>query len=135
MGPRPFSRGRDSIRIAFHHTSEASMGPRPFSRGRSLRWSIVRTSRRRLQWGLDLSVEEGPLWRICFSPIPTLQWGLDLSVEEGTRAVGCRIPVCAGFNGASTFQSRKVDDATIAATKAWNASMGPRPFSRGRFAN
>ena len=63
-----------------------------------------------LQWGLDLSVEEGLVGSKVYDgdawSVP-LQWGLDLSVEEG--AIG------TGNNEVSPI-----------------ASMGPRPFSRGR---
>ena len=132
------------------------MGPRPFGRGRptSLRRGLVGLLS--LQWGRDLSVAEGagldgprrsrhgasmgprPFGRGRRRPraaLPCLcgllQWGRDLSVAEGggppagsRRGIEC-------FNGAATFRSRKADLYHLPG-QAWRASMGPRPFGRGR---
>ena len=83
------------------------MGPRPFGRGR------LANNRRssldaQLQWGRDLSVAEGPQSR---QPI---------SIAS------------ASFNGAATFRSRKVGQFRHAPHDYGPASMGPRPFGRGR---
>ena len=83
-----------------------------------------------LQWGRDLSVAEGT------NPIPrghtfsTLQWGRDLSVAEGTSR-GCPDRQSESFNGAATFRSRKGARLGDMHGRA-AASMGPRPFGRGR---
>ena len=132
MGPRPFGRGRsDMFSVDIGRTSElqwgrdlsvaegarsdqylrglpeASMGPRPFGRGRSKTIMSAPLARRLLQWGRDLSVAEGS--RRCKPPAGTisLQWGRDLSVAEGSWPPGL------------TRRFAK-------------ASMGPRPFGRGR---
>ena len=130
MGPRPFGRGRQIWRGIATPSGRASMGPRPFGRGRLPDYTalIPWTS---LQWGRDLSVAEG-VWRgahwrenMSFNGAATfrsrkgatsmslfvarnlLQWGRDLSVAEGIILI-------------------------LAEPPADDASMGPRPFGRGR---
>ena len=107
------------------------MGPRPFGRGRRTGLSKAAQSRL-LQWGRDLSVAEG-----CWRCRPTA-------------------PRCRRFNGAATFRSRKAvkdlrrlyalyalqwgrdlsvaegDDSISRTPSTGRASMGPRPFGRGR---
>ena len=86
----------------------ASMGPRPFGRGRK----HLPTKRRRNARGL--------------------QWGRDLSVAEGCRRRAARPLEVFSFNGAATFRSRKVGHQPRQRRALFNASMGPRPFGRGR---
>ena len=91
-----------------------------------------RSSPNQLQWGLDLSVEEGIDGSSNPEMIQPLQWGLDLSVEEGEEISqtpqwqvwlqwGLDLSVEEGRVGLSNPRSGQ------------RASMGPRPFSRGRF--
>ena len=113
----------------------------------------------RLQWGRDLSVAEGR-WPAYATPsqlprfngaatfrsrkgpgttpsstlVPLLQWGRDLSVAEGSAGKRPSSGRRCGFNGAATFRSRKVRPTPRAATSVEPASMGPRPFGRGRLA-
>ena len=81
------------------------MGPRPFSRGDTKK-RPGRDSRTKLQWGRDLSVAE--------------TWA-----ARETRSG----PRC--FNGAATFQSRRLRVQQVDQAARQLASMGPRPFSRG----
>ena len=83
------------------------MGPRPFGRGR--RHCCACLVRRDL-----------------------LQWGRDLSAAEGSSP-SCAPPSRATcFNGAATFRPRKVPSKVQSAKENLRASMGPRPFGRGR---
>ena len=121
------------------------------------RFSRAGYRRHQLQWGRDLSVAEGPpacrattAGAISFNGAATfrsrkgrrgrhgvgrvepLQWGRDLSVAEGALPPG--MPAAAlSFNGAATFRSRKVRAKGLA-MEIHCASMGPRPFGRGRIA-
>ena len=130
MGPRPFGRGRQvaprhkrhtppsfngaaTFRSRKDHTGpvplpprRASMGPRPFGRGR-----------------LNTSASAAPR---CarFNGAATFRSRKesDADMMAGEKA---------SFNGAATFRSRKEHDpAPIPLCRA--ASMGPRPFGRGR---
>ena len=129
------------------------MGPRPFGRGRAIHL-IVHAVVLRLQWGRDLSVAEGhptlrrrrPRRNASMGPRPfgrgrgsratrassprRLQWGRDLSVAEGLDN-DFLANAHKSFNGAATFRSRKADAPRRAAGPR-AASMGPRPFGRGR---
>ena len=82
------------------------MGPRPFGRGRKLA-STPTVANTELQWGRDLSVAEGSM----HSTSP---------------------PSTACFNGAATFRSRKDPNHGYGSAGPTKASMGPRPFGRGR---
>ena len=130
MGPRPFGRGRPArIPLARPHPP-ASMGPRPFGRGR-LAMLERRPEQVGLQWGRDLSVAEGPCASAGILTPAMLQWGRDLSVAEGSRWCRRAQPL-RRFNGAATFRSRKVHTPTRRSPSPHPASMGPRPFGRGR---
>ena len=83
------------------------MGPRPFSRGNPMRQREWFPCSRSLQWGHGLSAVE----------IPYL-------TDRGTF-------VHNGFNGATAFQPWKYLRLVPIPQAAWQASMGPRPFSRG----
>ena len=83
-----------------------------------------------LQWGRDLSVAEGLFARVHGRSRTPLQWGRDLSVAEGPPHNRGLLP-CACFNGAATFRSRKEGHHRQHEAHA-HASMGPRPFGRGR---
>ena len=108
-----------------------------------------------LQWGRDLSVAEGRAgWRRrrlqnCFNGAATFRsrkaaspWK---SAESTLRFNGAatfrsrKVVTPTGgpgnprsFNGAATFRSRKVHNARRLVLN-FTASMGPRPFGRGRF--
>ena len=86
------------------------MGPRPSGRGNPDFFHGMQLGSEWLQWGLDLPVEETSLHiEPCRQPRAELQWGLDLPVEETSRASSTRSTKTSGFNGASTFRSRKHD--------------------------
>ena len=129
MGPRPFGRGRLTTARATRAARHASMGPRPFGRGRAPATGTMPST----SW---------------------LQWGRDLSVAEGSSGIG-KAGGRHSFNGAATFRSRKVPNYILAdvldGLLQWGrdlsvaegaphlpyhltqaASMGPRPFGRGR---
>ena len=131
MGPRPFGRGRRQALEDPLAGIRASMGPRPFGRGRLpadtayLRWNG-------LQWGRDLSVAEGTRMTENIGEYAQLQWGRDLSVAEGCAWARARMVGVCRFNGAATFRSRKADAARAPFRLCVRASMGPRPFGRGR---
>ena len=132
MGPRPFGRGRRTSPRQAARRPRASMGPRPFGRGRLLWQPSSPASRSTLQWGRDLSVAEGAHGRGRGGCRVVLQWGRDLSVAEGRGHRYDAVDVL-GFNGAATFRSRKVSEGQTP-KEALAASMGPRPFGRGRAA-
>ena len=158
MGPRPFSRGRPvyeepefRTRVGFNgastfqsrkgpHSNELTVSSSPLQWGLDLsveegrrRW-LCRLHLYRLQWGLDLSVEEGSPALDLAAESPELQWGLDLSVEEGHKH---RWPVFGSFwasMGPRPFsRGRLVVSHPVLPDNL--ASMGPRPFSRGRQAS
>ena len=116
-----------------------------------------KNSKRKLQWGLGLSTEEGRPGRrdrlrlghgfngasvfrprkgrggtSCMASNSTLQWGLGLSTEEGPIIRFDPSHNCIGFNGASVFRPRKVRQLRQTAHTEIHASMGPRSFDRGR---
>ena len=129
MGPRPFGRGRGKMRKVREVHGKASMGPRPFGRGRP-KYGTAAIGTLRLQWGRDLSAAEG-------------------------EAAASSSPSAGGFNGAATFRPRKGAVVVVIQAVLWlqwgrdlsaaegagsmfrlmmagSASMGPRPFGRGR---
>ena len=110
--------------------SALQWGPRPFGRGRPSVMGRILLVQFALQWGRDLSVAEGTACTAGSFGRGLLQWGRDLSVAEGDRARGGP-PAGARFNGAATFRSRK-DAEWEDLPDAEAASMGPRPFGRGR---
>ena len=154
MGPRPFGRGRHDRRGDTLSHRSASMGPRPFGRGRRILTMHVSGPIEELQWGRDLSVAEGTrraASSTCWAgfngaatfrsrkdgcapkalrPSATLQWGRDLSVAEGYYDIRLLL-LWHCFNGAATFRSRKANRSAQQAEQLI-ASMGPRPFGRGR---
>ena len=156
MGPRPFGRGRPGATTPPKPFTSASMGPRPFGRGRQhnptytagkfmlLQWgrdlSVAEGSSSEaaagadscsLQWGRDLSVAEGCRRQKRRRRDRQLQWGRDLSVAEGSPDLWNQLSPGVCFNGAATFRSRK-GGVPRPAQHALDASMGPRPFGRGR---
>ena len=89
----------------------ASMGPRPFSRGDIRHHELVAESR-----------------------TPALQWGRDLSVAEtAEQRAGVGACLARSFNGAATFQSRRLlfRRSEGAGARGLRLQWGPRPFSRG----
>ena len=130
------------------------MGPRPFGRGRSSEVAY-NAARALLQWGRDLSVAEGPQTSgggnhpPCFNGAATFRSrkanvartaATSRSSFNGAATFRSRkappsmstAGQSACFNGAATFRSRK--DEPEPEPKDWRtpASMGPRPFGRGR---
>ena len=85
----------------------ASMGPRPFGRGRA-----------------------GGARPLMDSPMR--QWGRDRLAAEGPRSACASTPK-RRVNGAATVWPRKGRD-TVGVGDGDGASMGPRPFGRGRAA-
>ena len=154
MGPRPFGRGRvSSPRAALLATPRfngaatfrsrkarrvrpragrvcASMGPRPFGRGRTWPEWCARRLRRRFNGAATFrsrKVHPWPFRQSCatsFNGAATFRSRKVEPADESRRIV-------LGFNGAATFRSRKAFSAR-AALNATSASMGPRPFGRGR---
>ena len=129
MGPRPFGRGRAQRLRPGQHSPDASMGPRPFGRGRRAgapcgvtrtcsfngaatfrpRKGSASTSGRGSQSGFNGAATFRPrkvaLDRVLSAQGIQLQWGRDLSAAEGAQPEPDGAP---------------------------RASMGPRPFGRGR---
>jgi len=108
MGPRPFSRGRSRFQFADEVLLRGFNGASTFQSRKGGNKVYMGAGTAPLQWGLDLSVEEGAIGtgNNEVSPIASmgprpfsrgrhravfqdharqdlLQWGLDLSVEEG----------------------------------------------------
>ena len=132
------------------------MGPRPFGRGRESAITTVLASLVLLQWGRDLSVAEGQPWRAGCTTRPGFNGAATFRSRKATHSTVELAGGCQGFNGAATFRSRKVvrevacpppivlqwgRDLSVAegagnvgrgARHATRASMGPRPFGRGR---
>ena len=107
MGPRPFGRGRPSESQAEYYRLAGFNGAATFRSRKASATRVCRYGSAGLQWGRDLSVAEGRDCEEHIAPVMPLQWGRDLSVAEGrsSRAPGrCHV----------------------------DASMGPRPFGRGR---
>ena len=153
MGPRPFGRGRRwLVRFRFLDFG-ASMGPRPFGRGRRTRAPVrgaaarfngaatfrSRKERKPNDAGRQADASMGPrpfgrgrvLTLAVRAPHLALQWGRDLSVAEGFRPLEAAVRN-ASFNGAATFRSRKAVALVALGCADHLASMGPRPFGRGR---
>ena len=131
------------------------MGPRPFGRGRGRCRPHAQPLVKGRQWGRDRLAAEGPRPAQKFSEQGERQWGRDRLAAEGDsewrpdKAVD-------GVNGAATVWPRKDIVPTHAAARLkrrqwgrdrlaaegcstclrlarwWIASMGPRPFGRGR---
>ena len=156
MGPRPFGRGRSSGAASGrpppqrfngaatfrsrkgrrpHQRADrappASMGPRPFGRGRSEISELTGTIEALLQWGRDLSVAEGGLSATSLSIGSRLQWGRDLSVAEGETPDGAYRAGQNASMGPRPFGRGRRKAARGGIPKR-PASMGPRPFGRGR---
>ena len=155
MGPRPSGRGNVPHPQPPSPVRLASMGPRPSGRGNSPRMVRRRGVASGLQWGLDLPVEEtqdrligaaeaavasmgprpsgrgnkhhagGPVRRRDASMGPRPSGRGNDARRRSPRS--CR----QGFNGASTFRSRKPAVPGREARGPPAASMGPRPSGRG----
>ena len=159
-GAATFQSRKPRAGASWHRLSarQASMGPRPFSRGNWHRRKSLRRMSVELQWGRDLSVAEtshsprgrSPEGPASMGPRPfsrgneriRYQRTLAPSGFNGAATFQSRklvfsrhllTPFSASFNGAATFQSRKPTPPPAKASKAEAASMGPRPFSRGNF--
>ena len=156
MGPRPFGRGRPKVRFVYTARVISFNGAATFRSRKEDVNSTARPDLAPLQWGRDLSVAEGLVDGVAAANKGLLQWGRDLSVAEGARVPaaaraldlrlqwGRDLSVAEGpplgprprprrrFNGAATFRSRKGGAGSAAAHEDERASMGPRPFGRGR---
>ena len=130
MGPRLFSRGRETSVCRSYRPSTASMGPRLFSRGRAARYGRVSGRGRCFNGAAALQPRKvhPPLQTSCL--VSQLQWGRGSSAAEGFLA-GVADVLQVGFNGAAALQPRKARSSTSVADPL-RASMGPRLFSRGR---
>ena len=131
------------------------MGPRPFGRGRLIPLWFICLIIIKLQWGRDLSVAEGILSYLLESTFLVLQWGRDLSVAEGWSHRDYPQPYWAlqwGRDLSVAEGTARREYYVVANLLQWgrdlsvaegeyhgkgivameNASMGPRPFGRGR---
>ena len=109
----------------------ASMGPRPFSRG-NLSWAANRASRASgFNGATAFQPWKFPRWGWLRSAPPMLQWGHGLSAVEMPLGSERRRAKSACFNGATAFQPWKCQHRHKASPARADASMGPRPFSRG----
>ena len=154
MGPRPFGRGRTTVSIRGREGSglqwgrdlsvaEGPPGQAPlqttlngfngaatFRSRKALRPNGLRIGDAGFNGAATFRSRKGTRNRRTPGKRARLQWGRDLSVAEGGMLSG-RPSVPPGFNGAATFRSRKV--RTNGGRQAHDiASMGPRPFGRGR---
>ena len=107
MGPRPFGRGRWFRAPTPTEQGRASMGPRPFGRGRRVIACGGRLFRVRFNGAATFRSRKACYAIQKVEREDLLQWGRDLSVAEGSSS---------GSND----------------TNFRVASMGPRPFGRGR---
>ena len=155
MGPRPFGRGRQVVRGDGARAHCASMGPRPFGRGRAVNTIVISPrggsfngaatfrprkvptapciSRRPRGFNGAATFRPRKVARgmICLYRMGGLQWGRDLSAAEGRVRDAGKCTTSSSFNGAATFRPRKAVRRSILSAGRL-ASMGPRPFGRGR---
>ena len=130
MGPRPFGRGRRVRMRSGIGVGVASMGPRPFGRGRPSNSTRSASSAAVLQWGRDLSVAEGDCIADLTEGVLSFNGAATFRSRKATSGIVSGV-YTDGFNGAATFRSRK---GLVAGQEPREgaASMGPRPFGRGR---
>ena len=107
MGPRPFGRGRVAPPYMLGKLHTASMGPRPFGRGRTPTVRNNATATPSFNGAATFRSRKAQAAPPGRYGLAELQWGRDLSVAEGP--------------------SWRPDPPTTCP-----ASMGPRPFGRGR---
>ena len=131
MGPRPFGRGRTLPPAAPAAAKQASMGPRPFGRGRSAAGAegpdlIPGVNGAATVWPRKESCR---LW--CNDTEDERQWGRDRLAAEGV-VFGVMIVMSAARQwGRDRLAAEGCAPRRLHAT-AMVASMGPRPFGRGR---
>ena len=155
MGPRPFGRGRIAISPRAGPAADSFNGAATFRSRKASYAAEVQKEIRALQWGRDLSVAEG--MRILATGRPPIPASMGpRPFGRGRPACPACRRLVARFNGAATFRSRKVywPDTmfSVARLLQWGrdlsvaegvcichhgrahhkASMGPRPFGRGR---
>ena len=154
MGPRPFGRGRRSSVRRPSRTSPSFNGAATFRPRKGLAHSRPNSRRPRfngaatfrprkaagrparrampqLQWGRDLSAAEGRVAPMRQVYAVQLQWGRDLSAAEGAygaAVLGLDMPASMGPRPFGRGRCCTMSMGTSAAS----ASMGPRPFGRGR---
>ena len=132
MGPRPFGRGRgDYVHGSFERGS-ASMGPRPFGRGRPVRRAHLGMVRRRFNGAATFrSRKADPIPGHVLRPVHRFNGAATFRSRKVVVARRRR-RAAPRFNGAATFRSRKGRSRTTERLSRYSASMGPRPFGRGR---
>ena len=130
MGPRPFSRGNVSVPILGDLEPGASMGPRPFSRGNYVTpypcpkcgdgFNGATTFQ---PWKPKVWVSVVWTWT-CFNGATTFQpWKL-----RSCRCSHCSMSKLQWGHDLSAVETRCPE---MDAIEDGDASMGPRPFSRG----
>ena len=130
MGPRPFSRGNVGASVDLPASGPASMGPRPFSRGNQVGRCTVAVIRlasmgpRPFSRGNVTQVQGDQDHGDRFNGATAFQpWKSGTGLPPGGQGA-------PGFNGATAFQPWKFEVPCVLIAPR-NASMGPRPFSRG----
>ena len=154
MGPRPFGRGRKYPDNTWAGTCQlqwgrdlsaaegqaqqpfspghlvASMGPRPFGRGRTAGNAVSQRAARSFNGAATFRPRKGGGGGNHSSAAKPLQWGRDLSAAEGLCAAAfeCGRPASMGPRPFGRGRRR----AHLGDGGGSAASMGPRPFGRGR---
>ena len=110
----------------------ASMGPRPFEPWKTPTMPPHRPGLHWLQWGHGLSTVEDLDEYRAVGETKVLQWGHGLSTVEDSHGSTAKPSRLAASMGPRPFDRGRRSSSAIEAKKAWKASMGPRPFDRGR---
>ena len=108
MGPQPSSRGNQGGRRRRYEGDQDFNGAATFQSRKSCAGKMTCAPSCRFQWGRNLPVAEIATALAASSATASFQWGRNLPVAEmgaaGSRHCGC----LRDFNGAATFQSRKL---------------------------
>ena len=155
MGPRPFGRGREKKREAFLQIFGMLQWGRDLSAAEGSNSRIIDINDKELQWGRDLSAAEGMTPAVTVGTMGSFNGAATFRPRKASRTNGRHLWL-PGFNGAATFRPRKAPpDFTRPESRrqlqwgrdlsaaeggsraggrglAAGASMGPRPFGRGR---
>ena len=131
MGPRPFGRGR--VWCGYHAAPciQASMGPRPFGRGRCRGPCLQLAGARRFNGAATFRSRKARIAEFLVHTCGTLQWGRDLSVAEGQPARDIFPATQRASMGPRPFGRGRLY-TELGEPDSELASMGPRPFGRGR---
>jgi len=100
----------------------------PWKRGEFTAWDQINMM---LQFGHDLSAVETLVNQLFTVAQELLQFGHDLSAVETNIMTAVNFAHPFGFNSATTFQPWKRSLKGVGHFFAFNASIRPRPFSRG----